>query len=92
MFNSSAASLRRQPTRVWETMWDLQKYCTAAVLNMWELCCNKIAEAEAAVSVNEKKWLVMHVHVQLKLDDVGAAVLSSSSEHHVDILGCRIRC
>jgi hypothetical protein len=22
-------------------------------------CCSKIAEAEAAVSVNEKKWLVM---------------------------------
>jgi hypothetical protein len=33
-------------------------------------CCNKIAEAEAAVSVNEKKWLVMHVHVQLKLDEL----------------------
>jgi hypothetical protein len=30
--------------------------------------CNKIVEAEAAVSVNEKKWLVMHMHVQLKLD------------------------
>jgi hypothetical protein len=30
--------------------------------------CNKIAEAEAAVSVNEKKWLVMHV--QLKLDEL----------------------
>jgi hypothetical protein len=28
--------------------------------------CNKIAEAEAAVSVNEKKWLVVHMHVQLK--------------------------
>jgi hypothetical protein len=26
--------------------------------------CNKIAEVEAAVSVNEKKWLVMHMHVQ----------------------------
>jgi hypothetical protein len=23
-------------------------------------CCSKIAEAEAAVSINEKKWLVMH--------------------------------
>jgi hypothetical protein len=23
--------------------------------------CSKIAEAEAAVSVNEKKWLVMHM-------------------------------
>jgi hypothetical protein len=30
-------------------------------------CCNKIAEAEAAVSVNKKKWLVMHMNVQLKL-------------------------
>jgi hypothetical protein len=28
-------------------------------------CCNKIADAQAAVSVNEKKWLVMHMHVQL---------------------------
>ena len=35
---------------------------------MRSACCSKIAEAEAAVSVNEKKWLVMHVHVQLRLD------------------------
>jgi hypothetical protein len=34
------------------------------------LCCSKIAEAEAAVSVNKKKWLVMHMHVQLKLDEL----------------------
>ena len=34
------------------------------------LLCSKIAEAEAAVSVNEKKWLVMHMHVQLKLDEL----------------------
>ena len=33
------------------------------------MCCNKIAEAEAAVSVNKKKWLVMHMHVQLQLDE-----------------------
>jgi hypothetical protein len=33
-------------------------------------CCSKIAEAEAAVSVNEKKWLVMHMHVQLQLDEL----------------------
>ena len=32
--------------------------------------CSKIAEAEAAVSVNEKKWLVMHMHVQLQLDEL----------------------
>jgi hypothetical protein len=31
---------------------------------------DKIAEAEAAVSVSEKKWLVMHMHVQLKLDEL----------------------
>jgi hypothetical protein len=37
---------------------------------VWCWFCNKIAEAEAAVSVNEKKWLVMHVHVQLKLDEL----------------------
>jgi hypothetical protein len=35
-------------------------------------CCSKIAGAEAAVSVNEKKWLVMHMHVQLKLDELRA--------------------
>jgi hypothetical protein len=33
-------------------------------------CCSKIAEAEAAVFGNEKKWLVMHMHVQLKLDEL----------------------
>ena len=32
-----------------------------------KVCCSKIAEAEAVVSVNEKKWLVMHIHVQLSL-------------------------
>ena len=39
-------------------------------LTGWHLCCSKITEAEAAVSVNEKKWLVMHVHVQLRLDEL----------------------
>jgi hypothetical protein len=41
-----------------------------------------IAEAEAAVSVNEEKWLVMHVHVheQLRLDEHGQyAFISSGS-------------
>jgi hypothetical protein len=40
--------------------------------------CNKIAEAEAAGSVSERKWLVMHMHVQLKLDEVwaGSCMLS----------------
>jgi hypothetical protein len=33
-------------------------------------CCSKIAEAEAVVSVNEKKWFVMHVHVQMRLDEL----------------------
>jgi hypothetical protein len=33
-------------------------------------CCSKIAEAEAGVSVNEKKWLVMHVNVQMRLDEL----------------------
>ena len=41
-------------------------------LGQYRFCCNKIAEAEAAVSVNEKKWLVMHMHVQLKLDELRA--------------------
>ena len=34
------------------------------------LTCSKIAEAEAAVSVNEKKWLVMHMQLQLQLDEL----------------------
>jgi hypothetical protein len=37
----------------------------------WQLHrCSKIAEAEAVVSVNEKKLLVMHVHVQMRLDEL----------------------
>ena len=44
--------------------------------NGFGYCCNKIAEAEAAVSVNEKKWLVMHMHVQLKLDELGRMALA----------------
>jgi hypothetical protein len=47
-------------------------YQTILLVALWSpLCgCSKIAEAEAAVSVNEKKWLVMHMHVQLKLDEL----------------------
>jgi hypothetical protein len=33
-------------------------------------CCSKIAEAEAAVCANKKKWLGLHMHVQLKLDEL----------------------
>jgi hypothetical protein len=33
-----------------------------------QFCCSTIAEAESAVPVNGKKWLAMHMHVQLKLD------------------------
>jgi hypothetical protein len=33
-------------------------------------CCSKIAEAEAVVSVNEKKCLVMHMHVWMRLDEL----------------------
>ena len=35
-----------------------------SVLSATVIFCNKITEAEAAVSVNEKKWLVMRMHVQ----------------------------
>jgi hypothetical protein len=34
------------------------------------LRCSKIAEAEAAMSVNEKNRLVMHMHVQLRLNEL----------------------
>jgi hypothetical protein len=44
--------------------------CTSTLLLIVYVPCSKIAEAEAAVSVNEKKWLVMHMHVQLKLDEL----------------------
>jgi hypothetical protein len=44
------------------------------------ICCSKIAEAEAAVSVNEKKWLVMHMQVQLKPDQRGCMRSCSSLE------------
>jgi hypothetical protein len=44
--------------------------CLINYLFMDLFCCSKIAEAEAAVSVNEKKWLVMHMHVQLQLDEL----------------------
>jgi hypothetical protein len=43
--------------------------CQAFLCQLCRSCCSKIAEAEAAVSVNEKKLLVMHVHVQLRLDE-----------------------
>jgi hypothetical protein len=33
-------------------------------------CCSEIAEAEAAMSVNEMKWLVMHMQLQLQLDEL----------------------
>ncbi len=33
-------------------------------------CCGKTAEAEAVVSVNQKDWLVMHMHMQLKLEEL----------------------
>ena len=42
-------------------------YCPSCVC-VCASSCSKIAEAEAAVSVNEKKWLVMHV--QLRLDEL----------------------
>ncbi len=34
--------------------------------------CNKIAEAEAVESVNEENWLVMHVCVRMRLDELRA--------------------
>jgi hypothetical protein len=49
------------------------------------LCCSKIAEAEAAMSVNEKKWLVMHVQSVL-VDKVHCAVCVSGQVH--DLLPC----
>ena len=45
------------------------------------MLCSKIAEAEAAVSVNEKKWLVMHMHVQLQLDDLYACGTAATARN-----------
>jgi hypothetical protein len=39
--------------------------CCSRPYRLHVVHCSKIAEAEAAVSVNEKKWLVMHVQLQL---------------------------
>jgi predicted nucleic acid-binding Zn ribbon protein len=46
---------------------------TTGLQEQAESLCSKIAEAEAVVAVNEKKWLVMlvmHVHVQMRLDEL----------------------
>jgi hypothetical protein len=32
-----------------------------------QLCCSKIAEAEAVVSVNERKLLAMHMYMHVQL-------------------------
>jgi hypothetical protein len=57
----------------WHMWWDLSVHRAPF---SWQaahgVCCSEIAEAEAAVSVSEKEWLVMHMHVQLKLDELRA--------------------
>jgi hypothetical protein len=55
--------------RLQQYVWQQQQHQRTKA-SQWalQLCCSKIAEAEAGVSVNEKKWLVMHVHVQMRLD------------------------
>jgi hypothetical protein len=50
------------------SLW--QRWSWGLAQQQSKLCCSKIAEAEAGVSVNEKKWLVMHVHVQMRLDEL----------------------
>jgi hypothetical protein len=59
------------PVQAYDTL--LLALLQRVTLSDWQnsLCCSKIAEAEAVVSVNEKKWLVMHVHVQMRLDELG---------------------
>ena len=59
----------RDPTHTIFQAFDQGLVAVCVQINqLLALCCSKIAEAEAAVSVNEKKWLVMHMHVQLQLD------------------------
>ena len=50
--------------------------CTQYLVSSTRLC-SKIAEVEAAVSVNAKKWLVMHMHVQLQLDDSSTRLVAA---------------
>jgi hypothetical protein len=77
---SDAACITAQPCSMYCTLLD----CSAQQMSPSTSCnwhcdgqlCNKIAEAEAAMSVNEKKWLVMHMHVQLQLDELGNAGVS----------------
>ena len=52
------------------------------------LCCSKIAEAEVVVSVNEKKWLVMYVHVHLLLGCVEHMRCTLSDVANRSLLAC----
>ncbi len=55
-------------------------------------CC-KIAEAEAVVSVNANSWLVMHMYVQVRLDDGATTfVLFFMCSGHADIQHDRCCC
>lgn len=38
-------------------------YATSEAAVLLQLCCNEIAKAAAAVSVNKMKWLVVHMHL-----------------------------
>jgi hypothetical protein len=59
----------KQRRSSWQQSLLERQHCSCASVQSLFLYCIKIAEAEAAVSVNEQKWLRMHMHVQLKLDD-----------------------
>ena len=49
------------------------------------LCCSKIAEAEAVVSVNEKEWLVVYAVLAFS-STVGAVCSEAASRGRLD--GC----
>jgi hypothetical protein len=51
----------------WQLVATVRQPAVMCHMCMIHSSCSKIAEAEAVVSVNKKKWLGMHVHVQLSL-------------------------
>jgi hypothetical protein len=73
-FIGSQRCCRAHPSAPVTLKLALQGSCVTSRLH-W----SKIAEAEAAVSVNDKKWLVMHMHVQLKLDELRGPAKQSKS-------------
>jgi hypothetical protein len=80
----------QQPPQMHTQVRSIQQY----VPQHWQTscCCSKIAEGEATVSVNEKKWLVKHMHVQLKLDELNSMLLCINCNENRSLLASQAQC